>query len=80
MRADFELAETYRHQTEAPLGVLLHVFAGADDTRVDRPEIEAWRQHSNSSTQIREFPGDHSYLMTARRPVVDAVTQIMATD
>ena len=80
LRADFEAIENYQyasseHQLECPI----IAFGGADDSHVDRVRLDAWEYHTNDSFRSKIFSGDHFFINTARRSVVDSIiTEIRA--
>lgn len=66
LRADFALCETYVYSTEEPLDCPISAFGGAEDHRVSREELSAWREQTRGSFKLRVFPGRHFFLHSAR--------------
>ena len=62
LRADFEMAETYRHRDAPPLDCPIVVFGGSQDPVVSLEEIEAWRMHTTASFDVQMLDGGH-YLL-----------------
>ena len=50
LRSDYELAETYRHESGAPIDVPITAVAAAEDKVALRDDVAAWRLHTS-----REF-------------------------
>lgn len=70
IRADFEMLETYRYQSDAPLNCPLIALGGTDDSRVSREEVEGWSMHTKTSFESQFFAGDHFFLTTANETVL----------
>ncbi len=75
LRADFEVNETYVYQPEEPLTCPIAALGGLGDQDVPREHVEAWREHTRGDFVLRMFPGDHFFIHSAQRPVLDAVSQ-----
>jgi len=73
LRADYELAETYRPLPGTRLACPVVAYMGAGDPEVDRCGVEGWRQETTGEFALRVFPGDHFYLKGARPDVLRAV-------
>lgn len=69
LRADYEVAETYKPETDDPLPAPILAFTGTDDPEVTRAEAEAWASHTRAGFRLVTFPGAHFYL-TGREPAV----------
>ena len=65
LRADFELAETYRYREMPPLPCPITVYAGLNDTIVGLEENDAWRAHTRAAFELRQLDGGHYLLDTA---------------
>jgi medium-chain acyl-[acyl-carrier-protein] hydrolase len=61
LRADFEIAETYRTSAGSPLTCPITAFGGLEDEDVPGEHVEAWREQTTSSFQLRMLPGDHFF-------------------
>lgn len=62
LRADFAVYETYVYSIEPPLDCPITSFGGLQDHRVNRGDLEPWRDQTNASFSLRMFPGDHFFL------------------
>jgi medium-chain acyl-[acyl-carrier-protein] hydrolase len=62
LRADFEICQTYEYLPEPPLECPITAFGGLQDQEISHRQLDAWREHTNSSFSLRMFPGDHFFL------------------
>jgi surfactin synthase thioesterase subunit len=67
LRADFAVCETHEHQAQEPLTLPISVFGGLGDEKVDRQDLEAWRQYTTGSFKLRMFAGNHFFLQDAAK-------------
>lgn len=67
LRADFQMAETYRPAPGRPsLGCPLYVLGGDRDPRYKREQLEAWRAVAgDGGFEARMFRGGHMFLFKA---------------
>jgi medium-chain acyl-[acyl-carrier-protein] hydrolase len=80
LRADFAVYETYVHSTEHPLDCFISSFGGAQDHRVSRGDLEAWRDQTSASFSLRMFPGDHFFLNTTQPLLLQILSQELRGD
>lgn len=80
LRADFAVYETHRYSTEPPLNCPISAFGGLQDHRVNRGDLEAWRDHTGVSFSLTMFPGDHFYLNTTQPALLQALSQELRGD
>ena len=74
LRADFEAIENYKYIShEHRLDCPIIAFGGENDFHVDRARLDAWEYHTNGSFKSKIFPGDHFFINTARRSVIDSM-------
>lgn len=73
IRADLQVFETYTYQARPPLHCPIAVFGAFDDKRVARPGLERWRHHTSSVFSLTMLPGDHFFIHSARRALVERV-------
>lgn len=66
IRADFRLAETYRHGHGPRLSCPVTAVVGTEDTEVDRAQAARWAEHTSGNFALRSFPGGHFYLLAQR--------------
>jgi medium-chain acyl-[acyl-carrier-protein] hydrolase len=73
LRADFEAIEKYQYtSTEHRLECPIIAFGGSEDFHVDRAHLDAWEHHTNNF-KSKIFQGDHFFINTARRSVIDSM-------
>jgi medium-chain acyl-[acyl-carrier-protein] hydrolase len=79
LRADFQLCETYRYRSEAPLDCPVTAFAGRADAISPPALVEAWRRETHASFTLHTCAGDHFYIHGhadwVRREVFTAIEQ-----
>jgi medium-chain acyl-[acyl-carrier-protein] hydrolase len=74
LRADIALHETYRYIPGEPFDCPVSVFGGLEDDDVSRDHLEAWRAHTRGKFTLRMLLGDHFFLRSARKPLLEAVS------
>jgi medium-chain acyl-[acyl-carrier-protein] hydrolase len=75
LRADFAVLETYLYTQEPPLACPIAVFGGLQDRDVSAIDLEAWREQTSDSFQLKLFPGDHFFLNSARSLLLQSLAQ-----
>jgi surfactin synthase thioesterase subunit len=80
LRADFAIYETYLYSPEPPLNCFISGFGGLRDQRVSRGDLEAWRDQTSASFSLRMFPGDHFFLNTTQRLLLQVLSQELRRD
>jgi medium-chain acyl-[acyl-carrier-protein] hydrolase len=78
LRADFAVHETYEYRPGEPLAVPISALGGIADPEVRRDDLEAWRPETRGAFRLRMLPGDHFFLLSARRLVTEAVARDLA--
>lgn len=73
IRADLEVNELYAYVDEEPLDVPFVLFGGADDTDVPIEDLDAWGSQTTAGCEREVVPGDHFFLHSAERLVLDSV-------
>ena len=80
VRADVAAYETYVYATESPLDFPISAFGGLEDRRVNRADLEAWREQTSASFSLRTFPGDHFFLNTTQPLILQLLSQELRGD
>lgn len=62
VRADFAIAERYRHRPGPPLPVAITALGGTADPDVPVAAVEAWRVHTEARFTSAIYPGGHFFL------------------
>ena len=78
LRADIVALETYRPSARRPLNCPISVFGGAEDALAPRAHLDAWRDETASTFDVRVFPGGHFYLETERAAVLAQLSAMLA--
>jgi len=77
LRADFELLENYQYTSNDRLVCPIIAFGGLDDSHVSREHLEGWALHTNNF-KSQHFPGDHFFINTERKAVIDSIVSGIA--
>ena len=75
LRADFEICQTYIYKEEPPLKCPITVFGGLKDEEVSRDKLEAWRQQTSGYFVLRMLSGDHFFLQSSKRLLLQMISQ-----
>lgn len=70
IRADFELAETYRYQPPANLEIPVTAFAGREETRSSLDQVSGWAQETTGAFEQVWFEGGHFFIHEQRQQVL----------
>jgi len=62
LRADFEVVDTYQYLPEEALSCPLTIYSGLQDPKVQISSLQAWRELTSGSCNIKMFPGDHFFI------------------
>ena len=77
LRADFQLAETYRYDEDRPLACPITVFGGNEDAHATTEHLAGWQQHTQQTFQMHYFDGGHFFLHSAESALVQTISQIL---
>jgi medium-chain acyl-[acyl-carrier-protein] hydrolase len=77
LRADFSICENYRYSGQPPLNCSISAFGSLEDPDISREGLEAWRLETTSSFSVHMFPGNHFYLQTAQRLLLQVLSREM---
>ncbi|MBA0052764.1 thioesterase [Streptomyces sp. AJS327] len=83
LRADLELAETYRHRPGRALSCPVTVLAGADDPLAPVRWMEEWESVTEGGCAVRVFPGGHFFPHEsgeARELLGEVVRRLVSSD
>jgi medium-chain acyl-[acyl-carrier-protein] hydrolase len=76
LRADFGIAETYRHQDRGPVWCPLTVLGGDQDDGVPLEDLQAWRAAGRASYDQHVFAGDHFFIHGHKAAVIGLVNGV----
>lgn len=77
LRADFALCDLYRYLHDPPLGCPISVFGGLMDEETPRSDLEGWREHTTGAFALRMLPGDHFFIHSANRQIMECLVREM---
>ncbi len=73
IRADFQVCETYTYKEDEPLKCPIIACGGLDDKQVSFNELRHWEKHSSSNFKIQMFEGNHFYIKTMQKQLLDLI-------
>lgn len=74
LRADFQMAETYRPSGAGRLACPVVALGSTGDDRVSVAGLEPWREVTTGAFELAMLPGDHFYLRTEPARLLELVT------
>lgn len=77
LRADIAVCESFRYQEDQPLECPITVFGGLADPEITREHLEPWREETTSHFNLKMIAGDHFFINSSRKVVVQAISQIL---
>ncbi len=77
VRADLTVYETAVYSSEPPLACPITAFGGRDDPLVSQEALAAWEEQTAGPFQMSFFAGDHFFLQTAERELLQAVAMAL---
>ena len=75
LRADFEVVQTYHYAPGPPLDCPITAFGGLQDVEVRREYLDGWHNYTTVAFTLRMMPGDHFFLHTAQRLLLQILAQ-----
>jgi medium-chain acyl-[acyl-carrier-protein] hydrolase len=75
LRGDFCMSEQYVYRKESPLECPVTAFSGEDDSEVSPDRLEAWKFETSVQFSSQLFPGDHFFVQSKPKIVIDAILQ-----
>ncbi|WP_181763939.1 thioesterase II family protein [Streptomyces albidus (ex Kaewkla and Franco 2022)] len=77
-RGDYRMLETYEHSGHPPLDIPVHGFIADQDTEVTESEAREWRETTTREFDLRQFEGDHFYLVPRRAELLEELMERLA--
>ncbi len=71
LRGDFELVQTYEYEPGLPLDIPITALGGLQDPDVEIEHLQGWQSQTDASFMLRMFTGDHFFLHTAQRSLLE---------
>jgi medium-chain acyl-[acyl-carrier-protein] hydrolase len=78
LRADFELLNTWQHESGQTLAVPLRIVGGKEDLPIKLEDLEAWGQYTRSGFSVHLFKGDHFYVHHAEDELLPWLSTTLA--
>ncbi|WP_433963555.1 alpha/beta fold hydrolase [Tunturiibacter psychrotolerans] len=75
LRADVQMIETYAYEPGLPLDCPITAFGGVEDSGLRIEDLEGWRAHTNSRFETKLFLGDHFFVQSAPKEVLEAISR-----
>jgi medium-chain acyl-[acyl-carrier-protein] hydrolase len=75
IRADFALTEAYRYRDAPPLDCPIVAFGGLAEDDLSADELDAWGAQTTGRFHSCRFPGDHFFIETSERQVIEAIRE-----
>lgn len=75
IRSDFEVIETYRYVAKPKLTCSITALGGIADKGVSPQDIQAWQEQSSTGFYMRMFPGNHFFLHSAEKEMLEVMAQ-----
>ncbi len=73
LRTDFKMCETYQRDKIEKIDIPLTAMGGVQDPGATRADLEAWKEYTTRSFNVRMFPGDHFYLLHQKIALLQAI-------
>lgn len=80
IRADFEVCQTYQYTDEPPLECPISAFGGIEDDEETREKVEAWQQQTSKKFSSRMIPGDHFFIHSSERLILELLSRELHED
>ena len=80
LRADLEIAETYRFSDESRLNVPITASRGDADVLLAPEQLQGWSELTSATFEHLTFPGAHFYSQQSQRQVLDLITSRLDQD
>ena len=73
LRADFEVCETYSYTQHPPFNCPLTAFGGLQDSGAPKSNMQAWKEHTTGTFNLRMFPGGHFFIMEHTQTLIQSL-------
>lgn len=78
IRADLQMIQTYAYSPEIPLSCPISAFGGWQDLDESPEMLAAWSQQTTSGFRLQMFNGDHFFLHSQHRPLLQTIHRRLA--
>lgn len=80
IRNDYRLIERYSPGDPTALTMPITVLLGTEDEELTVTEARDWRHYTQRQVTVRQFPGDHFYLIDQRHAVAELIATALSAD
>ncbi len=77
LRADCKLLETWCYVESEQLNLPITAMMGEDDPSTKESQIKSWAAFTSNSFNLVKFSGDHFFINTAKKAVVDEIVRTL---
>ena len=77
IRADFSLSETYVYLRERPFSFPITALGGLKDDTFNCEDLLKWKEQTTCSFKHYLLPGDHFFIKSSYKQVIEIVNQIL---
>lgn len=78
LRIDLGTWERFGHDISSRLACPVHVYSGATDPTVTRPQLAGWRTRTSGTARFRRFTGGHFFGFEQTEAVANAIRADLA--
>lgn len=78
IRADFQIYEEYVYSSHPKLPCPVTVYGGLGDSCVTCDQLQEWEQHTDAQFSMKMMPGDHFFIHTSERELLNSIYQQLA--
>ena len=78
LRADFRVLEDYVYHPGQPLACGITALGGLGDLATSREQLSAWSLQTQGSFRFRMYPGEHFFIQSAEKEVLQSVSSELA--
>jgi medium-chain acyl-[acyl-carrier-protein] hydrolase len=78
IRTDLQMIQTYTYSIDAPLSCPISAFGGMQDFDETPEMLAAWHEQTTSSFQSQMFNGDHFFLHSQHRALLQTIFRQLA--
>lgn len=77
LRADCKLLETWHYVESEQLNLPITAMMGEGDPSTKESQIKNWAAFTSNSFNLVKFPGDHFFINTVKKAVVDEIVKAL---
>lgn len=78
IKADLKMDETYDYRVLKTLSCPMTIFGGKEDPETTNEDLTAWQKHTNNLFSLEMFSGDHFFINSSRKLLLNKISEIMS--